>query len=211
MGTRHNNSEASWVFPVCEESSKSGSSKDRLAKVLLCLVLKKGFKGKPLLAFLSFRSNFFWDDLKKTMQYWEPHVYGRESPMLIRSEWCLETTKQRNPFFISWNESRGTIFFFAPKGSNYSKGVIISNIAHWKSNPKYMYVASLSHKKKLIITSDILNMGCLSVPNLVPWLIFSVSVLGVRDWIINDFYCVCVWIRLHFSFILQIFNVKGRG
>ena len=63
----------------------------------------------------------------------------------------------------------GRFFFFAPKGDNYSKEVIISNIAHWKSNPKYMYVASLSHKKIIIIiTSDILNMGCLSVPNLVP-------------------------------------------
>jgi len=29
-------------------------------------------------------------------------------------------------------------------------------------------------------------MGFLSVPNLVPWLIFSVNILGVRVWILLD-------------------------
>ena len=50
-------------------------------------------------------------------------------------------------------------------------------ISHWKSSPNYF--VSLSHWIKKIITSNKLNMGFLSVPNLVPWLIF-------RAWIITD-------------------------
>ena len=41
-------------------------------------------------------------------------------------------------------------------------------------------------------TSNKLNMGFSSVPNMVPWLIFNVNILGVRAWITTDqFY----WIR----------------
>ena len=54
-----------------------------------------------------------------------------------------------------------------------------------------------------MITSKLnkLNIGFLSVLNLVPWLIFSVNILGVRAWILTDQFC---WIRLHF-------NATGRG
>ena len=41
-------------------------------------------------------------------------------------------------------------------------------------------------------------MGFLSVPNLVPWLIFNVNVLDVRAWIITDQFCC---IRLNFSYV----------
>ena len=59
----------------------------------------------------------------------------------------------------------------AQKGRDYSREAIISNtsIAHWnsgglwKSCPKNFVI--FSHK---IMTSNKLNMGFLSVPNLVP-------------------------------------------
>ena len=44
--------------------------------------------------------------------------------------------------------------------------------------------------------SNKLNMSFLFVPNLVPYLIFSVNILGVRAWIVTGQFC---WIRLHFK------------
>ena len=43
-----------------------------------------------------------------------------------------------------------------------------------------------------------LNMGFSTVPNLVPWLTFTVNILDVRVRIVIDQFCC---IRLHFSFI----------
>ena len=45
-----------------------------------------------------------------------------------------------------------------------------------------------------MITSNKLNLGFLSVPNLVTWLIFNVNILGVRAWIVTDQFC---WIGFH--------------
>ena len=56
------------------------------------------------------------------------------------------------------------ISFFAPKGGDYSREAIISDIVHWKSCPKY-FVLPLNKK---IITSKKPNMGFSSLPNLVP-------------------------------------------
>ena len=68
---------------------------------------------------------------------------------------------------ISLNNSWGQLLFFHTKGAgDYSReGAIIqgkrlfqNNIPHWKSCPKYTDFFSLNK----------LNMGSLSVPNLVP-------------------------------------------
>ena len=67
------------------------------------------------------------------------------------------------------------ISYFAQKGGDYSRKAIISNIAYRKSCPKD--VVFFIFKK--IITLNKLNMGFLSVPNLVPWLFF-------RAWIVTD-------------------------
>ena len=98
---------------------------------------------------------------------------------VIRKSLYLLMCNDRNVLFfadkletyrISLNNSRGWLFLFSHK----KEAMIISNITHWKSNK--------------------LNMGFLSVPNLVPWLIF-------RAWIVTDQFC---WISLHF-------NLSGRG
>ena len=46
-------------------------------------------------------------------------------------------------------------------------------------------------------------MGFLSVPNLVPWLIFNVNILSIKAWILTDRFC---WIGLYSNF-----NLAGRG
>ena len=98
---------------------------------------------------------------------------------VIRKSLYLLMCNDRNVLFfaykletyrISSNNSRGWLFLFSHK----KEAMIISNITHWKSNK--------------------LNMGFLSVPNLVPWLIF-------RAWIVTDQFC---WISLHF-------NLSGKG
>ena len=76
-------------------------------------------------------------------------------------------------YCISSNNSWGRLFLFSPymrkkwgdysREGDYSIEAIISNIAHWTSCPKYFVL--FSHQK--IITSNKLNMGFLSVPNLV--------------------------------------------
>ena len=93
---------------------------------------------------------------------------------------------------ISSNKnSRGRIFFSPPIGGDYSREAIISNIAHWKSCTKILcFIIPLNSKK--IIISNKLNMGFLSVPNLIHWLIFNVNNLGIRAWIITDQLC---WIK----------------
>ena len=53
------------------------------------------------------------------------------------------------------------------EGDN-SRGAIISNIAHWKSCLKYYIILFIIFPlNQKIITPDKLNMGFLSVPNLV--------------------------------------------
>ena len=155
----------------------------------------------------------------------------------------------RGAYPISSNNSRGRLFFFS-----HQKGVIISNIAQWKSCPidcfpmtsrqpylctkqwigghvcvqkKSVGIELFSHVKtffysrqfaKLLTTwlktdyilcfiiplkqknnhVNKLNMGFLSVPNLVPWLISDVNILDVRVWMINDQFCC---ISLHFSYV----------
>ena len=71
-------------------------------------------------------------------------------------------------YFLEYSWGRW-LFLFAPKEAdylregNYLREVIISI---------FCFIILLNRKK---ITSSKLNMGFLSVPNLVPWLIFSVS------------------------------------
>ena len=77
---------------------------------------------------------------------------------------------------ISSNNSQGRLFPFSRKKGAIIRGkAIISNIAYWKSCPKDV----LFFIFKKIITSNKLNMGFSSVPNLVPWLVF-------RAWIVTD-------------------------
>ena len=40
--------------------------------------------------------------------------------------------------------------------------------------------------KSLVWLTDKLNMGFLSVPNVVPYLIFNVNILVVRAWIVTN-------------------------
>ena len=76
-----------------------------------------------------------------------------EGILLIYPHWSIK-------YRISLNNSRGwLLIFFAEKGGNYSREAIISNIADWKSCPKY-YIFSFPLNKK-IITSNKLNMGFL--------------------------------------------------
>ena len=49
------------------------------------------------------------------------------------------------------------------KRGDYSREVIISNIAHWKSCPKYCFIIQLNQK---MITSNKLNMSFLSISSL---------------------------------------------
>ena len=60
-----------------------------------------------------------------------------------------------------------TVFFRIIARDDYSREAIISNITHWKSCPKFLGFFSLPLNKKLI-TSNKLNMGFFSVPDLVP-------------------------------------------
>ena len=95
---------------------------------------------------------------------------------VIRKSLYLLMCNDRNVLFFADKletyriSPRGWLFLFSHK----QETMIISNITHWKSNK--------------------LNMGFLSIPNLVPWLIF-------RAWIVTDQFC---WISLHF-------NLSGRG
>ena len=51
-----------------------------------------------------------------------------------------------------------------------------------------------------MITSNKIDVGFFSAPNLVPWLLFNVNILGVGAWIVTDEFC-----RIRF-----LFNLKGR-
>ena len=70
---------------------------------------------------------------------------------------------------------------------------IISNIDHWKSCTRYFGFFAITSKNNHI-------KYFLSVPNLVPWLIFIA-------WIVIDQLC---WITLHFNFQLDREGIKGR-
>ena len=87
---------------------------------------------------------------------------------------------------MPWQCSLKKLCFFAPikpnssefcrcssaREGDYSRKAIISYIIHWKSCPKHFVL--FPHNQK-IISSKKLNMGFLSVPNLVPWSIFIVG------------------------------------
>ena len=66
--------------------------------------------------------------------------------------------------YFFFRTKRGRLF----KGSDNSREAIISNIAHWKSCLKYYIILFIIFPlNQKIITPDKLNMGFLSVPNLV--------------------------------------------
>ena len=56
------------------------------------------------------------------------------------------------PYFLE----RRLLFFFVPIGCDYSREAIISNIAYWKSFPKYFFIVLFNEKK--IISSNKLNL-----------------------------------------------------
>ena len=78
----------------------------------------------------------------------------------------------------------GKYFLFRTKrGRLFEEGdclreALFSNIAHWKSCPKYFVLFSPLNQK--LITSNKINMGFLSVPTLVPWLIFIAWIEGLN-------------------------------
>ena len=82
--------------------------------------------------------------------------------------WSVRTKTAQNTVF-PWIILAGVIIsFFPSKVGYYSREAFISNVAHWKSYPKYFVL--LSHYiKKLSHQINCMNMGLLSVPNLVPW------------------------------------------
>ena len=95
----------------------------------------------------------------------------------------------------------GDYFFFRTKRGDYSSKVIISNIVHWNSCPKYfvLFIFPLNQK---IITSNTLSMGFLRVPKLVPWLVF-------RAWSVSyQYYSLICWISLALQ--LNREGIKGR-
>ena len=103
----------------------------------------------------------------------------------------IDCVTPRHHISSNKNSRRWILFFSPPIGGDYSRDAIISNIAHWKSCTKiFCFIIPLNSKK--IIISNKLNMGFLSVPNLIHWLIFNVNNLGIRDWIITDQLC---WIK----------------
>ena len=86
----------------------------------------------------------------------------------------------------------GNYFFFRTKRGRLFEGRDYFKYCSLEVAPKiFCFIFPLNQK---IITPNKLNMGFLSVPNLVPWLIF-------RAWIVTDQFC---WISLHF-------NLTGRG
>ena len=121
-------------------------------------------------------------------------VFTRTYSWLPRLCWTKAETNMADcvtqRHHISSNKkSRGWILFFSPPiGGDYSREAIISNIAHWKSCTKiFCFIIPLNSKK--IIISNKLNMGFLSVPNLIHWLIFNVNNRDIRAWIITDQLC----------------------
>ena len=95
-------------------------------------------------------------------------VWSHESGGFLVSIWPKRTKTAQNTVF-PWIILAGVIIsFFASKVGYYSREAFISNVAHWKSYPKYFVL--LSHYiKKLSHQINCMNMGLLSVPNLVPW------------------------------------------
>ena len=95
-------------------------------------------------------------------------VWSHESGGFLVSIWPKRTKTAQNTVF-PWIILAGVIIsFLASKVGYYSREAFISNVAHWKSYPKYFVL--LSHYiKKLSHQINCMNMGLLSVPNLVPW------------------------------------------
>ena len=54
-----------------------------------------------------------------------------------------------NKYRISSNSSQAIISIFAPKGGDYSKEAIITNISHWRSCPKYFVLLYQTIKEKV--------------------------------------------------------------
>ena len=107
---------------------------------------------------------------------------------------------------ISSNNSREWLLLISPKKGPIIQGKEIIWGRQWfqilltgSSTLNILFYYPIKLKKK--ITSNKLDMSFLSVSNLVPCLIFSVNILGVRAWIVTGQFC---WIRLHF-------NLTGRG
>ena len=104
----------------------------------------------------------------------------------------------RDTIFPRIKTAGGEYYFFPTnrrrlfEGGDYLREAIISNITHWNSCTKiFCFIIPLNSKKNII--SNKLNMGFLSVPNLINWLIFNVNNLGIRAWnIITDQLC---WIK----------------
>ena len=67
------------------------------------------------------------------------------------------------------------ISFFAPKGGDYSREAIIFRLFTGSRSQNILFYFPIKSK----ITSKKLNIGFLSVPNSVPWLIFIANILGV--------------------------------
>ena len=99
---------------------------------------------------------------------------------------------QEKLFRISWDVDSvfpriiavGDYFFFRTK-----KGTIIRLFQILLTGSHALNICFIFPLNQKIITSNKLNMGFLSVPNLVPWLVF-------RAWIVTDQLC---WISLHFN------------
>ena len=108
---------------------------------------------------------------------------------------------------ISSNDSWEWLFLISPKKGRIIQGKEIIRgrqcfqiLLTGSSTLNILFYYPIKFFKKKI-TSNKLNMSFLSVSNLVPCLIFSVNILGVRAWIVTGQFC---WIRLHF-------NLTGRG
>ena len=87
----------------------------------------------------------------------------------------------------SSNNSQGDDFFFCSKRGRLFEG------------GDYFKYCSLEVAPGIfcsIFPLNPINKYTEHVPNLVPWLLFNVNVLGVRAWRVTDQFC---WIRLHVS------------
>ena len=108
---------------------------------------------------------------------------------------------------ISSNNSRARLFVFS-----HQKGAIIRGKAIIRGRRLFQILFTGSRALNILFYFPIKSKnnhiketeyGLISVPNLVPWLISIVNILGV----VTDQLC---WIKLHFSLILQIYRYGYR-
>ena len=101
-----------------------------------------------------------------------------------------------------WIIAGGNYFFFHIRRGRLFEGGDYFKYCSLEVKPlNILFYYPIELKK--IITSNKLNMGFLSVPNLVPWLI---SVLNIRAWIVTD----QTPLQLCLLSKLSIFNLTGR-